>query len=152
LALLNRGHAPSQYLLGKHLTPNCRLDLSGHIAPLANAMIDISDGLASEVRHICEQSHVGACVDAAAIPIHDDVRAAGRILGEDPLGWALSGGEDFELLFSITPRSWEELKKKQLSCHRVGEVTDQAGTIELISASGQTVPLSGGYNHFLQKR
>ncbi|MDA8141399.1 MAG: thiamine-phosphate kinase [Desulfobacteraceae bacterium] len=148
LALLNSGEKPSDYLLQKHLTPNCRLDISSQIAPLANAMIDISDGLGSEVRHICKQSQVGAQINAAAIPIHDDVRATARKLGVDPLQWALSGGEDFEILFSISPANWEELKKKQLVCYPVGMVTSHSGTIVLQSAEGKILPLPGGFDHF----
>lgn len=148
LALLAAGRRPSGYLLEKHCTPRCRLDISGRIAPLAGAMIDISDGLGSEVHHICAESEVGAEIDARAVPLHDDVKAAARALGRDPLDWALSGGEDFELLFSITPERLEKLGKRDLTLHTVGRVTDRAGTVVLIGGGKDTTPLPGGYDHF----
>lgn len=148
LALLSEGHSPPDYLLTKHLTPNCRMDLSGRIAPLAHAMIDISDGLGAEVHHICEQSGVGAEIDAATIPIHETVRAAGRTLGRSPLPWALSGGEDFELLFSITPKNLKALAASGLTCFPVGRVTADKNIALLNTENGKTVALPGGYNHF----
>lgn len=145
--LLSHGHRPSEYLLQKHLAPASRLDISSRIAPLANAMIDISDGLGPEVRHLCEQSAVGARIDAHCIPIHDDVAAAGRRLNLDPTQWALSGGEDFELLFSITPANLERLKLTGLVLYEIGRITDRPDSIVLMS-QGRTLPLPGGYDHF----
>jgi thiamine-monophosphate kinase len=146
-ALLCLGHRPSEYLLQKHLTPASRLDISSRIAPLANAMIDISDGLGPEVRHLCEQSAVGARIDADCIPVHDDVVAAARQLSSDPIKWALSGGEDFELLFSIAPQKLEQLKQVGLALYEIGRITDQPESIVLVSR-GKTFPLPGGYDHF----
>jgi thiamine-monophosphate kinase len=146
-ALLHQGRQPSQYLLQKHLTPASRLDISSHIAPLANAMIDISDGLGSEVHHICEQSAVGARVDAQCIPIHDEVTAAASRLGSNPLQWALSGGEDFELLFSIAPEKLGQLRHAGLTLYEIGRITDQTDSIVLVSHE-ETLTLPGGYDHF----
>jgi thiamine-monophosphate kinase len=148
LALLTRGHTPSEYLLDKHLAPTCRMDVAGRIAPLAHAMIDISDGLGSEVGHICTASHVGAEILAASVPLHDEVRTAGHHLGVDPLEWAMGGGEDFELLFSIAPENIAQLRASGVSCYEVGRITDQPGSVLLMSGSGIAVPLSGGYDHF----
>jgi thiamine-monophosphate kinase len=148
LALIQAGHQPSDYLLAKFRTPRCRLDVSGHIAPLARAMIDISDGLGSEVHHICSQSNVGAQIDASAIALHADVKAAAHLLDCDPLQWAISGGEDFELLFSITPENLEQLKAADLGLHTVGRVTDQPDTRTLVLHDGKKLPLARGYDHF----
>ncbi len=148
LALLGAGRSPSAYLLEKHLAPSCRMDVASRIAPLAHAMIDISDGLGSEVGHICTASRVGAEIWAAAVPLHDEVRMAGRLLGVDPLQWALGGGEDFELLFSITPANIPRLKAAGVTCHEVGRVTDRTGEMVLISGDGDATPLGGGYDHF----
>jgi thiamine-monophosphate kinase len=147
LALLSTGRQPGPYLLTKHLTPRCRLDISGSIAPLANAMIDISDGLAAEVRHICKNSRVGAEIDAAAVPLHPDVRQAGDLLGRDPLEFALAGGEDFELLFSITPENLAQLLKSGWELHPVGRITAVEGDATVIR-SGVREPLTGGFDHF----
>jgi thiamine-monophosphate kinase len=148
LALLSRGLTPSAYLLEKHLAPTCRMDVAGRIAPLAHAMIDISDGLGSEVGHICAASRVGAEIHAAAIPLHDEVRDAGRRLGIDPLAWAIGGGEDFELLFSILPENMSRLKAVGVACYEVGRITNRPSEILLKSDQGIVVPLPGGYNHF----
>ncbi len=148
LALLHQGYTPSEYLLKKHLTPVSRMDVSNRIAPLANAMIDISDGLGSEVHHICEQSQVGAIVKAAAIPVHPEVLNAAKQLNVDPLQLALSGGEDFELLFSISPEKLSLLKKSKTEYFEVGQITDKTGDVTLLSKQGESLPLPGGYNHF----
>lgn len=149
LALLLENRKPSAYLLQKHLAPTCRLDAATEVAFLANAMIDISDGLASEVHHICHRSKTGARIDAASIPIHDDVNAAARILDKNPLEFALSGGEDFELLFSIAPENLSQLKSTGLNCRQVGQMVDKSEGISLIHADGSSTPLPAGYDHFL---
>ena len=148
LALLQKGIQPSDYLLGKHLTPACRLDEAQTIAPLANAMIDISDGLGSEVHHICKQSNVGARIERSAIPLHPDVIAAGTQLGVDPREFALSGGEDFELLFSMAPEKIDALKKTGAPFHDVGEIVMNPDLVALQETNGRCTPLAGGYDHF----
>lgn len=148
LALLQRSREPTAYLRQKHLMPNCRLDAARQIAPLANAMIDISDGLGSEVHHICEQSLVGAVVEASRIPLHDDVQAAGKALNTDPIQFALSGGEDFELLFSMAPDKLDQLAQTNVTCYRVGHMVAEKGRPELIMPDGSRLPLPGGYDHF----
>jgi thiamine-monophosphate kinase len=151
LALLAAGLALPDYLQEKHLSPGCRLDLVPAIAPLAGAMIDISDGLAAEVNHICDQSGTGADITAADIPIHDQVRDAARRTGTDPLKFALSGGEDFELLFSITPENHQALSAQGIRATVVGQVTAPEAGRRLCLADGSIVPLEGGYNHFSDK-
>src|SRR5204863_10192444 len=68
---------------------------------LATSMIDISDGLSSDLHHLCQESKVGALIDASAIPLNDDVRTLCGRRALDPLALALHGGEDFELLFTV---------------------------------------------------
>jgi thiamine-monophosphate kinase len=149
LALLTAGQQPGAYLLAKHLTPRCRLDIAARIAPLARAMIDISDGLAPEVRHICNHSKVGAEIDAVAVPLHPDVRRAADLLGLDPLEFALTGGEDFELLFSIASENLEHLREIGLVLHPVGRITSMPGEAVLIRADGRREALTGGFDHFI---
>ncbi len=148
LALLLEDKTPSDYLLEKHLTPACRLAASRKIAPLANAMIDISDGLGSEVHHICRQSKVDAEIEAAAIPLHADVIAAAKQLGTSAHLLGLSGGEDFELLFSIKPENARRLDATGLTRHAVGKVVERSKGPRLIEPDGTSVPLPGGYDHF----
>jgi len=148
LALLNQGVQPSDYLVDKHLTPQSRMDINRQIAPLANAMIDISDGLGAEVHHICKSSGVGAEIHAERVPIHPEVVKAARKLSVDPLSWAIGGGEDFELLFSIQPDRYDLLVAQGLAATVVGHVTDRPDQIKLITNDGGKTELLGGFNHF----
>lgn len=148
LAMLSAGIEPPPYLRDKHLAPDCRLDVSPTIAPLARAMIDISDGLAAEVNHICDQSGTGAEIDAGAVPLHASVHDAARLTGNDALVFALSGGEDFELLFSIVPENMPTLAAQGIAATVVGRVTDAKTGRTLLMPSGERRALSGGYNHF----
>jgi thiamine-monophosphate kinase len=149
LAMLLDNRTASDYLLEKHLAPTCRLGMAQRIAPLINAMIDISDGLGSEVHHICRKSGTGAEIDLTRIPIHKEVKSAARDLGADPYQWALSGGEDFELLFSIAPQKLSLLDGTGMSYYHVGRITDDTDQIVLIQPDGTRTDLSGGYDHFI---
>jgi len=148
LSMMSAGLEPPALLKEKHLTPGCRLDVGPAIAPLAHAMIDISDGLAAEVNHICKQSKTGAEIAAADIPIHPLAVEAARLTGNDPLTFALSGGEDFELLFSVAPRDRQQLERRGIDVVTVGKVTDGAAGILIQRPDGNRETLVGGYNHF----
>ena len=148
LAMQRAGLNPPPYLQDKLLTPDCRLDVSPAIAPWAHAMIDISDGLAAEVNHICDQSGTGAEIVAADIPIHPSVGDAAGLTGKDVLEFALAGGEDFELLFSISRKNKQRLEDQGIELTEVGRVTDTSSVRVLVSPDGTQKPLSGGYNHF----
>lgn len=148
LAMLMAGLNPPAYLKAKHLTPACRLDVSPLIAPEAGAMIDISDGLAAEVNHLCDQSDVGADITAADIPFHPSVVDAAGAVGVDPITFALSGGEDFELLISVSSENKRKIAAKGVSLTTVGVVTEASTGRRLTLPDGQRRPLSGGYNHF----
>jgi thiamine-monophosphate kinase len=148
LAMFSAGLDPPAYLREKHLAPGCRLDVAPLIAPLAGAMIDISDGLAAEVNHICDQSGTGAEIVAADIPVHPSVREAARLTGGDPIAFALSGGEDFELLFSISPQNRQRLEEKGVEAILVGRITTASSGRMLLLPNGSKALLAGGYNHF----
>lgn len=107
-------------LLGRHLTFEPRVQLARDLAKVQppTAMIDLSDGLSRDVRHICRQSGVGAIIDANAVPIHDDAVAMSRD-GRSPLEHALHDGEDYELLFTS--------RIERPGLHRVGIVTSEPG-------------------------
>ena len=148
LTFLTMGQNPPERIRAKHFMPGCRLDVSPAIAPLAGAMIDISDGLAAEVNHICNQSGTGAKIFAEKIPIDAFVQKAAALSGKTPIAYALSGGEDFELLFSISPMNWRQLGEKGVETFVVGRVTESGSGRVLVSPEGDHVPLTGGYNHF----
>lgn len=90
-------------ILGRHMTFTPRVTLAREIATLgANAMIDLSDGLSRDLGHICIQSKVGAILEAARIPIHEDAKKLAQRDGLPPLDHALNDGEDYELLFTAS--------------------------------------------------
>jgi thiamine-monophosphate kinase len=138
-------------LLGKHLTfvPRVREALHLHQLVSLHAMIDISDGLAADVHHICEESGCGAVLRAESIPVSDDTRKLND--RQSPLEHALSDGEDFELVFAVSPEEARSLLEAQpvpgitLAC--VGECVADGFWLE---ERGQRRPLEPqGYVHEL---
>jgi thiamine-monophosphate kinase len=132
-------------LAGKHLsfTPRVELALAMTKIVRLNAMMDISDGLSTDLNRICMQSKVGAIIKAAKIPVSD---AAKKFI--DPLLAAMNDGEDFELLFTLAPEQWEKLKtagRNDITC--IGTITDTE-RMELKSSDGAIVPLEPkGFDH-----
>lgn len=130
----------------RHIEPRCRADLSGQIGSVANALIDISDGLSSEMHHICNASNVGCIIYEEKIPLFPGVVDVAEHLGIDPLTFAWDGGEDYELLFTV---SQEENSKAagQLPGVLIGEITDSQGVRARRGDSERSVQ-PGGYDHF----
>jgi len=133
--------------LKAHLEPRSRLFEAQTIARFCNALIDVSDGLASEVNHICEASGVGAVIYADKVPISDVTCESATKLGRDPLDFALSGGEDFELVFTVSSAMMEKIK---LDCpiSVVGKILNQGEGVKL-EREGEVTELVGGFNHFM---
>jgi thiamine-monophosphate kinase len=119
------------------------LKIAGRVT--IHAMMDISDGLSTDLNRICTQSGVGAILDAASIPVSDD---AGR--RPDPLDSALNEGEDFELLFTVAPAQWDLLRgqwHQAVPITQIGDVTQGAG-MQIRMADGRLTELMpGGYDH-----
>ena len=125
-----------------YLEPKAKLKESLKNAPYCNAMQDILDGLASEIKHICEQSKVGAVIYKENIPILEDVREVAARFNESEYDYALYGGEDFELVFTC-----EEKNLQHIAGLLVGEITKKKG-IRLYE-NGKEHPLTKeGYDHF----
>jgi len=137
-------------LAGKHLhfEPRVREALRLHEQVDLHAMIDISDGLAADLHHILDESHVGATVDAEAIPISESARTATG--GQSALEHALEDGEDFELLFTVDPQDGARLLQGNplhVSVTRIGQITEEMAR-HLRHASGQHSPLiPTGWRH-----
>lgn len=129
-----------------HLEPRCRLREAREIAKHANALIDVSDGLASEVKHICDMSKTGAVVYRDAIPISRNTRLLAGRLKKDPYGFALHGGEDFELVFTIPEGKLHKIKLK-CPVTVVGRILEKKRGV-CLTDNGKRIPLEGGYDHF----
>ncbi len=136
-------------LIARQLTPIPRCEIGKTLGELkiATAMIDISDGLSSDLAHICRESKVGARVFQDKIPIDKAVKA---LQFSDELELALNGGEDFELLFTVPARLRKDLRNKlvKLPVTRIGEITEEANKIELQGPEGTVELKPEGFKHF----
>jgi thiamine-monophosphate kinase len=141
-----------EQLLLRQLCPEPRVAWGAILGEerLPTAMIDISDGLSSDLAHLCRASHVGARIDASRLPIDPlVVNLCGR-RALDPLLLALHGGEDFELLFTVHPRDlrWLPRAVGGVPLTYIGDVTSEAGRIQ-ISEGSRVWPLEPeGFMHF----
>jgi thiamine-monophosphate kinase len=141
----------SQYLIERQLKPEAQRGAiayfqKNNIKP--TSMIDISDGLASEVMHLCKQSSTGAFIEEAKVPIHPDSERTAIEFKMDPITCALHGGEDYELLFTIDERDLDKIRFMP-EVFIIGEMTDPADGIKLHTSGGNIYDLSAqGWNHF----
>lgn len=117
---------------------------------IASAMIDLSDGLSSDLNHLCKESNAGALIDAASIPLDEDVRHLCGRRALDPLALALHGGEDFELLFTVNSENAARLPKKVdgVLITRIGEITADAGAIRIREKNHEWDLQPQGFEHF----
>ena len=139
------------YIKKRHLEPKARLDTSGTIAKYANAMIDVSDGVGSETKHIAKASKKGAIIYAKDLPIHKDVFKIERQLGFKKYYCALSGGEDFELLFTIGQENFIKLQQSKLIKNNdisvIGKIVKDQKKLELMLDDNQKTDIPGGWDH-----
>jgi thiamine-monophosphate kinase len=149
LIALQNGASGHERLVHKHLRPEPRVEAGRAAARLgAGAMIDLSDGLASDARHICERSRVGCRVDLDLLPVAGDTREFLASLGRDPEALAATGGEDYELLISAPTPVIEALAGSVgVPITRIGEVTDGADVVFL--RGGRPVEGLSGWDHFV---
>lgn len=147
-----RGGTREGFLVARQLDPEPRVAAGVALAEagLASAMIDVSDGVLADLGHICEQSGVGARLEIARLPLSAEYRAS---CTEDPFTLALSGGEDYELLFCVPPG--EEVEVEAL-CARlgvrvtnIGEIT-AGSAVESVTPDGDLyTPAARGFDHFV---
>ncbi|QGW26822.1 thiamine-phosphate kinase [Phnomibacter ginsenosidimutans] len=138
------------YIVGKLLKPEARKDViewlaENNIKP--TSMMDVSDGLSSEVLHICKQSQCGAVLYEEKIPVHNDARQFAYKLELDPTACALSGGEDYELLFTIDQSDYEKMVLNE-EVSVIGYITEPEKKPTIITKGGNTYDLiAQGWQH-----
>ena len=139
------------YILERYLKPEPRVDIllalkDAGVTP--TSMIDISDGLSSELLHICKSSRCGCQVYADRIPVAGETADAAGEFNLEPLVAALHGGEDYELLFTVSLSEFEKVSAIS-GVSMIGNITDQTGKALLVGNDGNTIPLQAqGWNTF----
>lgn len=157
LALCQRGMGGAgawRPLVAAHLDPLPQVALGRVLAAsgLVHAMQDISDGLATDLAHICAESGVGAVVEAERIPLSSLINEAALFCEHSPLDWALSGGDDYQLLLTAPESALAELlalvaRETGRELFAVGRITEGSGV--LLKEAGQNREISyQGYEHF----
>ena len=139
------------YIVGRFLKPEARKDIidffyENNITP--TSMMDISDGLSSEVLHICNDSNVGCKIYEEKIPVHDDARKAAFKFGLDPTVCALNGGEDYELIFTLKQDDYDKITlNEEISV--VGYITELENGCKFLSKGGNIFDITAqGWNTF----
>lgn len=139
-----------EYVIRRQLAPTARHQLIKDWAERGfqpHALIDVSDGVASETHHICRLSGCGAKVFASALPIDLETRSVADRFAEDVDSYALFGGEDYELIFTASEADLDKLDAETYAV--IGEITESGEGVTVQSPDGELIPLSfGGYQHF----
>jgi thiamine-monophosphate kinase len=140
-----------KYIVQRQLKPEARMDIIHELAEqgvVPTSMIDVSDGLASELLHLCNHSGVGIQVYEDKLPIDKQTYDTAVEFGLDPITCVMNGGEDYELLFTITQEDHEKLKNHP-DVHFIGFVSEKAGQAHLITKGGNVVEIKAqGFSHF----
>ncbi|WP_448528472.1 thiamine-phosphate kinase [Raineya sp.] len=144
------------YVVRRQLRPEARTDIVYEFTDLGlvpTAMIDISDGLASEVLHLCKQSGLGAMIYEDKLPIAQETYdTAINDFNISPITAALNGGEDYELLFSIRQEDYEKIKLHP-EISTIGYFTEPEKDVQLVLRSGSLVKIQAqGWQHFQEKK
>lgn len=139
------------YVIGRLLKPEARKEIIEFFETeniLPTSMMDISDGLSSEILHICEKSGVGCTLYEDKIPIMENTRMAAFTFEMDPTACALSGGEDYELVFTIKQEDYEKIRQHPLITI-IGHITDADESATIITKGGNTHKITAqGWNAF----
>jgi thiamine-monophosphate kinase len=139
------------YIIERQLKPEARVDIIQYLKELEvvpTSMIDISDGLASEILHICKASKVGCYLYDEKIPIDAKTSMTAIDFNLDPSTCALNGGEDYELLFTVKQEDFEKVNSNP-NMTIIGHITDEKDGIYFIDKSGSAITLKAqGWKHF----
>lgn len=148
------GGAMGETAIRAHLQPEPRVEFGRRLGELGlvTAMLDVSDGLAQDLSHICEAGGVGAVIEFDVVPVAEEVGLV-TANADEAFALAVSGGEDFELLFTADPKNEAELMSLAADCRlrltRIGEIIRSQPVAVLVRRDGQLTPLAvRGYDHF----
>ncbi len=141
-------------LIRRHLDPSPRVELASHLGAsgLVTAMQDISDGIATDLSHICAASGVAATLAAESVPAHPELAAFCRERALEPLDFQLRGGEDYELVFTVRSGDEEQLERELARLNagpifRIGSIEEGQG-VHLLTPAGERLEISyQGYEH-----
>jgi len=158
LALCEQGNAGSdefKQLVAAHLDPVARVKLGRELAKsgLVHAMMDLSDGLATDLAHICGRSGLGARIFQEQIPRDTTLEKAADKLNQDSMAWMIAGGEDYELLLTVSPLAVNELQDMVATSgfilYAVGKMIEGNG-VQLVSGNGERTTTIDylGFDHF----
>ncbi len=138
------------YIVGRLLKPEARKDIIEYFTEaeiLPTSMIDVSDGLSSELLHICKQSNTGCVLYEDKLPFNDEMKEFAYKLKLDPTACALSGGEEYELLFTVAQSDFEKIKANP-AISIIGYITEPEEGKKIITRAGNTYDLvAQGWNH-----
>ncbi|MEJ0106508.1 MAG: thiamine-phosphate kinase [Bacteroidota bacterium] len=138
------------YVVGRLLKPEARKDIIDFFEQqeiIPTSMMDISDGLSSEILHICRQSELGCVVYEEKVPIADQMRTAAYKFKIDPTACALSGGEDYELLFTLSQNDYDKITLNE-NISVIGYMTEAIDGAHIVTKSGNKhVITAQGWNH-----
>lgn len=141
----------AQYLIERFLKPEARRDVIQFFKETGlrpTAMMDVSDGISSDIRHICKQSGTGCEITEATVPLSQDAYNMALNFNLDPITCALNGGEDYELLFTINSEDETKITAEE-SISIIGQIVELEAGYHLISKAGNRHPLKAqGWNHF----
>jgi len=166
LALLEAASSPAGVadaarldVTSAHLRPRPRTREGQWLAAAGGvtSMIDLSDGLATDLGHLCEESAVGARVELDRLPVSPTVHAVAKALGADAHAWATGGGEDYELLLTCEPGAFDRLASGLANATgtrltAVGEMTAAGDGVRYLDAGGRAVAVRAGFEHFVTGR
>lgn len=140
-----------KYIVGRILKPEARKDIIRFFEEaelMPTAMIDVSDGLSSEILHICKQSSLGCVLYEEKIPIAEETRQAAFKFNLDPTACALSGGEDYELLFTVRQDDYDKIKDNT-DISVIGYLSDEGEGTHIFTKGGTKHPITAqGWNAF----
>jgi thiamine-monophosphate kinase len=158
LAALEAGlHGPdAEAVIRRHKAPEPRLEVGAELAECdgVHAAIDVSDGLLQDAGHMAEQSGVGLQLYVDSLPLSPASQAIAERLSADPLAWALTGGEDFELLVSVAATEFGEVRRqvkrsRGIGLEAIGQATEGAGvSLRRLDGAEVALPRTAGWDHF----